>query len=413
MPAADTPLQVLVVDDNRSAAEAIALLLEREGHEVEVRFDGRSAIEVLSERSRKDHPFDLVLTDLRMEPIDGLGVVRAARRLDPPVDVMVFTAYGSVEAAVEAIRLGALDFLTKPVTADQLLRRVRSLHREAPPSGEIIGNSEATRQLRADASRLAEVRSTVLITGETGTGRTHLAQWLHSNGLDAALPLRILRPGASTSIEALRACGTVLLSAVDDWDEAFQAEVLRLLEQLEVGLPPRIIATASPEVGARAAEGEIRPELYFRLAVLMVRITPLRERPNDLLALMHQFIHQHARIYNKEPVFPDPDQLAGLRAHSWPGNAREVSNLAERAVVLGPQAYAMDIQHQRPSATTVPPLAEGFDLSRHLEETERVLLLRAIEQSGGDRPTMCRILGLERNTLRYKLNKYGLLDRLT
>lgn len=406
-------LQVLVVDDNRSAAEAIALLLQREGHSVEVRFDGRSAIELLSERSRGDAGFDLVLTDLRMEPIDGLGVVRAARRLDPPVEVMVFTAYGSVEAAVEAIRLGALDFLTKPVTADQLLRRVRSLHKEAPPSGEIIGNSEATRQLRNDAARLAEVRSTVLVTGETGSGRTHLAQWLHANGLDAALPLRTVRAGETPSLESVRASGTLLLPAVDDWDDTMQVTILRLLEQLDVGQPPRIIATASPEVEARAAEGRIRPELYFRLAVLIVRITPLRERPNDLVPLLHQFIHQHARVFNKDPVFPDPEQLASLRAHAWPGNAREISNLAERAVVLGAQAYTMSIKPLSPVDTSMPPLAEGFQLAAHLEETERTLLLRAIDQTGGDRPEMCRLLGLERNTLRYKLNKYGLLDRLS
>lgn len=406
-------LQVLVVDDNRSAAEAIALLLQREGHTVEVRFDGRSAIELLSERSREGEGFDLVLTDLRMEPIDGLGVVRAARRLDPPVEVMVFTAYGSVEAAVEAIRLGALDFLTKPVTADQLLRRVRSLYKDPPPSGELVGNSEATRQLRNDATRLAEVRSTVLVTGETGTGRTHLAQWLHANGLDAALPLRTVRAGENPSLESVRSSGTLLLPAVDDWDDTMQVTTLRLLEQLDVGQPPRIIATASPEVEARAAEGRIRPELYFRLAVLIVRITPLRERPNDLVPLLHQFIHQHARVFNKDPVFPDPEQLASLRAHAWPGNAREVSNLAERAVVLGGQAYTMSIKPLSPVETTMPALAEGFQLAAHLEETERTLLLRAIDQTGGDRPEMCRLLGLERNTLRYKLNKYGLLDRLS
>ncbi len=413
MPDNGRPLQILVVDDNVSAAEAIAILLEREGHEVEVRFDGRSAIELMSERARLERPLDLILTDLRMEPIDGLGVVRAARRLDPPVEVMVFTAYGSVEAAVEAIRLGALDFMTKPVSAEQLLRRVRSLYKQPAVGKAIIGGSESTRQLRQDAERLAEVRSTVLIIGETGTGRSHLARWLHSHGLDAGKPLKILRAGASPSLDEVLECGTLLLPAVDDWDDAMQVSVLRVLEQLEVGLPPRIIATASPDVEARAAEGRIRPELYFRLAVLMVRISPLRDRPNDLVPLLHQFIQQHARVFGKEPAFPDPEQLATLRAHAWPGNAREVSNLAERAVVMGTHAYDLQVTSVRPSTSKAPALGEGFQLAAHLESTERTLLLQAIEQTGGDRPAMCRLLGLERNTLSYKLNKYDLLGRLS
>jgi len=405
-------LQILVVDDNRTAAEAIALLLEREGHQVEACFDGRSAIERLSERHRSGPPFDLVLTDLRMEPVDGLGVVRAARRLAPPVDVMVFTAFGSVEAAVEAIRLGALDFLTKPVTADQLLLRVRALRKHDEAQVEVIGRSESTRQLRTDAARLAEVRSTVLITGETGVGRTHLARWLHSHGPDRDKVQLVLRPGEIASSTQIRAAGSLLLTAVDDWDDETQRRVLQELEQLDVGQPPRVIATASPEVDERVAAGRLRPELYFRLAVLVARISPLRERPNDIEPLLRHFVEGHARTFGKPPVVPDADQLQVLRAHAWPGNAREISNLAERAVVLGPSAFTMNIKPAGGAASSLPNLAQGFQLAGHLEQIERDLLIRAIEQSGGERPEMCRLLGLERNTLRYKLNKYGLLDRL-
>lgn len=405
-------LQILVVDDNRTAAEAIALLLEREGHHVEACFDGRSAIERLSERHQSGSHFDLVLTDLRMQPVDGLGVVRAARRLAPPVDVMVFTAFGSVEAAVEAIRLGALDFLTKPVTADQLLLRVRALRKHDGAEVEIVGKSEATRQLRADATRLAEVRSTVLITGETGVGRTHLARWLHSHGIDRDKNQLVLRPGEIASSTQIRDAGSLLLPAVDDWDDETQRRVLQELEQLDVGQPPRVIATASPEVDARVAEGRLRPELYFRLAVLVARISPLRERPNDIEPLLTHFVQSHASIFGKPPITPDSDQLRSLRVHAWPGNAREISNLAERAVVLGPSAFTMSIKPAGGTKASMPDLAHGFQLAGHLEQIERTLLIRAIEQSGGERREMCRLLGLERNTLRYKLNKYGLLDRL-
>ena len=204
----------------------------------------------------------------------------------------------------------------------------------------------------------------------------------------------------------------MLLTAVDDWDDETQRRVLQELEQLDVGQPPRVIATASPEVDERVAAGRLRPELYFRLAVLVARISPLRERPNDIEPLLRHFVEGHARTFGKPPVVPDADQLQVLRAHAWPGNAREISNLAERAVVLGPSAFTMNIKPAGGAASSLPNLAQGFQLAGHLEQIERDLLIRAIEQSGGERPEMCRLLGLERNTLRYKLNKYGLLDRL-
>ena len=401
-----TRLSVLVVDDNRTAADSIARLLGREGHTVEACYDGQTAVERL-----QDRPFDLVLTDLRMEPVDGMTVVKVARSCDPPVDVIVFTAFGSVEAAVEAMRLGALDFLTKPVTADQLLRRVRELRKQSDPSIVLVGESDATTQLREQAQSLANVRSTVLITGETGTGRSHLARWLHHNGLDRERPLVIARPNHLPSDRELSEAGTYLVPVVDDWTEDAQASLQRQLETLEAGRPPRVIATATPDVDMRVAHGTMRPELYFRLAVLVVRIPPLRERPADLAPLLRHFVKLHGAAFNKFAPEPSPEQLTTLSTHGWPGNVREVANLAERAVVLGASAFQMMIKPFTGPSSDLPPLSEGFNLPEHLEDIERTLLIRAIEQTSGDRPSMSRLLGLERNTLRYKLNKYNLLDR--
>lgn len=400
-------LSILVVDDNRVAADSMARLLSRENHKVEACYDGETAIGLL-----RQQPFDLVFTDLRMEPVDGMAVVKAARACDPPVDVIVFTAYGSVEVAVEAMRLGALDFLTKPVMADQLLRRVRDRGR-APPDAAIaiVGDSEATRALRDQASHLTQVRSTVLITGETGTGRSHLARWLHQHGLDRDKPLLVARPNHLPADGALEEAGTLLIPSVDDWSDDAQAALLRQLEALEAGRPPRVIATASPAVDLRAAHGDLRPELYFRLAVLVVRLLPLRERPADLEPLLRHFVQLHSQSFGKSAPMPGSEQVATLATHGWPGNVREVANLAERAVVLGPSAYEMTIKPFTGPSGGLPTLAEGFNLTEHLEEIERILLVRAMEQTSGDRPTMSRLLGLERNTLRYKLNKYGLLDR--
>lgn len=396
-------LQILVVDDNRTAAEAAAMLLQRDGHTVSVCFDGATAIGRLGVM-----PFDLVLTDLRMEPIDGIAVVRAARAQSPPVDAIVFTAFGSIEAAVEAMRHGAADFLTKPVTAEVLLRRVREYRAAAPPGLALVGESGAMEALRADAVRLAPVRSAVLIEGETGTGRRHLARWLHQNGPDPERPLRVALPGRP--VADLAESGLVLLSAIDDWPGPALTELQRQLALLEPGGPPRLVATAQPGLDARVASGTFPAELYFRLAVLPLRIPPLRDRPDDILPLLRHFLTAHARALGRPaPALPAP-ALASLAAHAWPGNLRELSNLAERAVVLGPGVLELP---PRAATETPPPPAwgPGFNLSAHMEQVERRVLLDAIQATGGDRAAMGRILGLERNTLRYKLNKYGLLER--
>ena len=400
------PLSVLVVDDNRSAAEAAALLLGRDGHRVEVCHDGAAAIARLQGAA-----FDLVLTDLRMEPVDGLAVVRAARACQPPVEAIVVTAFGSVDAAVDAMRLGALDFLTKPITADQLLQRVRDFRSAPSPGLALVGDSAEMEALRQQAVKLSQVRSTVLVVGETGVGRRHLARWLHQNGLDHDAPLVMAQPGRELDPSAVAAGGTLLIPLVDDWSPDAQTLLLRQLEGLEAGQPPRVIATASPDIEARVAQGAVPPELYFRLAVLVVRLRPLRERPDDIGPLLHHFVSLHGRVFGKQPAPPSAGQVRALEAHGWPGNTRELANLAERAVVLGPGAFDL-MPRSGAEPETSPTLAEGFNLSAHLEAVERELLRKAIDETGGDRSAMCRLLGLERNTLRYKLNKYDLL-RLT
>jgi len=407
MSVADTALQILVVDDNQTAAMAAAMLLRRDGHQVDVRHDGAAGIEALH-----DHPYDLVLTDLRMEPIDGLGVVRAARACVPPVDAIVMTAYGSVDAAVEAMRLGAIDFMTKPVTADQLRQRVKD-YRQAPARGlALVGESTAMQRIRETATRLASVRSTVLITGETGTGRRHLARWLHENGPDSDKPLVLAQAGRELSAEQLDQAGTLLLPNVDEWSASAHDTLQRQLYRLDVGEPPRIIATASPDIGDKAAAGELSAELYFRLAVLVMPLQPLRERPGDIAPLLHHFLDHHARVFGQPAPRPESDQVRRLQGHAWPGNLRELRNLAERAVVMGSHAFEMPVRPPTPTRSALPTLAEGFDLAQHLEWLEKTMLSRAVDQTGGDLKEMCRVTGLERNRLRYKLNKFDLMSRV-
>jgi DNA-binding NtrC family response regulator len=247
------------------------------------------------------------------------------------------------------------------------------------------------------------------LLGETGTGRRHLARWLHDNGPDAEGELTVAQPGRDLPRVDPSAPGTLLLPRVDNWSTEAQVRLLRQLELLAAEDAPRIIATASPELDQSGDAGALLPELYFRLAVLVVGLVPLRDRPGDLAPLLTHFLTQHSRHLGQPRPAPSPEQVARLAAHRWPGNLRELANLAERALVLGPSAF--DIA---PSLSKGPPatsLVEGFSLSTHMETVERSMLERAIEQTRGDRTAMARLLGLERNTLRYKLNKYDLLKR--
>ncbi len=400
-------LHILVVDDNQTAAMAAAMLLRRDGHNVDVKHDGQSAIVALQQGD-----YDLVLTDLRMEPVDGLAVVRAARACSPPVDAIVVTAYGSVDAAVEAMRLGAIDFMTKPITADQLRQRVRDF-RQTPTTGlALVGESTFMQELRSAATRLATVHSTVLITGEIGTGRRHLARWLHENGPDADRPLLIAHPGRDLPASVLPHAGTLLAPDIDAWTADAHHHLLRQLDTLDGAPPPRLIATASPDIGERVTAGQMSAELYFRLAVLVLHLDPLRDRPADIAPLLYYFLDHHGRVFRQPSVRPNGHQLQRLLAHAWPGNIREVRNLAERAVVMGTHTFNMPVNAPTETNDSLPQLAEGFDLANHLEQMERTLLVRAIEQTHGDLREMCRVTGLERNRLRYKLNKFELLDRV-
>ncbi len=403
------PVKVLVVDDNRVSADAMAKVLGREGCQVRAVYDGESAIAALKEQS-----FSLVLTDLCMEPVDGLAVVRAARSLCPAPEVLVFTGFGTVEAAVEAMRLGARDFLTKPVSAELLRHRVSEL-KTAPDEDEpisTVGESSFIVALRRDLAALAQVRSTVLLRGEPGTGRTHLARWLHANGPDRRLPFHVPDLSGKAGFSQLSRQGTILLRRVDTLDEERAIALLKLLEQLPLGEAPRVMATVYEGARERMISSRGVAELYYRLAVVVLDIPPLRQRSDDIPPLLRHFTRKYAGIYGRSPTEPSPRQLRMLASYQWPGNVRELANLAERAVVMGPRVF--DISGSPGPAIadgSLPELKDGFQLSPYMDSVERAILERAIRQTGGDRVQMCRILGLGRNTLRYKLRKYKLISQ--
>ncbi len=389
---------VLISDDNRSAADALCKVLRREGYDALAVYDGQSAIDRI-----RDGGIEIVLTDLKMEPLDGMAVLRAAKaQPDPPI-VLVFTGYGTVETAVQAMHLGALDFLTKPVTPTQLLQRLRELDGR----GSIITSGDADLwpgRLGRQLALVAGVTSTVLLIGEPGSGRGSAAARIHGLGGGSDTPMVAIPRPDRADAEKLSASSAVFFPSVDQ----LNAESAQHLERLLDALPPphdggpRIFASARPGWSAPAGGA-----LYYRLAVLVVDIPPLRDRIAELPLLIDRILEERSDLAGREAPRPTAAQLERLKAYHWPGNLREAAAVCERALVFGAQAYDLpDVPGRSPEA-----LQDGFNLSRYLETEERRLLEQALRQSGGDRTKMSKLLGVERNTLRYKLNKYGLLDR--
>ncbi len=402
-----TPLQVLIVDDNRSAADALARYLRRQGDEIQVAYGGEDAIALLDRTA-----FDLVLTDLKMEPVDGLSVLRAARNQRPPVEVIVFTAFGAVDVAVKAMRLGARDFLTKPVTVDQIAQRVEQVRTERSSSSEsvpadfvFVAESPLTRALLAHLKRAAAAPTPIWLTGEVGSGRGYVARALHRFGLNPNAPFSVRDLGREAPWPTE---GTVVLPNVDDLPDDLQRILHRSLSSVPDGV--RLVSTANVDGKRLVEEGKLRPELYYSLAVITATVPPLRVRSEDILPLLDVALEHFCSRYGCPKPALDTAQAARLQQHSWPGNVRELWNLAERAAVMGPEVFDIGESTSESPIPGMPQLEPGFDLTLYLESVEKSVLIEALRKCGGDRNLAGRILSVERNTLRYKLNKYGLLS---
>lgn len=401
-------MRILVVDDNRSSADALARALSKRGDAAEAVYDGESALARLDAAE----PPEMILTDLRMEPVDGIEVLRAARAHTPPVEVIVFTAYGEVGTAVEAMRLGARDFLTKPISLEQLVTRLDALSpipskndAAATPEAVFVAESSAARALCDTLERYAVTGADVWIQGEIGSGRDAAARYLHAHADGRAEPF--------TEIDLVRdgpfpATGTLLLAGVDTLPLDVQRKLAHRLRRLSPGV--RVITTASEQAEQRLREGNLDKDLFYRLAKLRVDVPPLRDRVADVLPLFRTALTSLAARYRR-PLPPISAELeADLLAYDWPGNLRELFNLAERSVLLASIPTAL--QPRTATGTLgLPDLSAPFRLSDYLEGVERRILEEALARCQGDRTAVGRLLGLERNTLRYKLQKYELLDR--
>jgi two-component system response regulator FlrC len=434
---------VLVVEDDAPLREALVDTLAFGGHEV----TGVAGADEALARLRQA-PYALMISDVHMPGVDGHQLLRAARRLQPDLPVILLTAYGTVQGAVEAMRDGASDYLQKPFASESLLGLARRYVPEAPgDSGDPVAADAASLRLLQLAARVAASDATVLITGESGTGKEVLARYVHRRSRRsagpfvaincAAIPESMLEAvlfgherGAFTGAHLSRAGkfelaqgGTLLLDEVSEMDLALQAKLLRVLQEREVEriggsqtirLDVRVIATSNRQLRDEVAAGRFREDLFYRLNVVPLRIAPLRDRPGDILPLVERALRRWSS--GGQPPELDDGARAALQSHAWPGNVRELENLVQRALVLagGRRLEAADLAFEgpgRPAAPSAPlpaPMEPASmptaDLGGELRERERRVIIEAILATGTREGAASR-LGISARTLRHKLQQ--------
>jgi two-component system response regulator HydG len=451
--------RILVVEDNDSLRAGVARALRASWSEVEEAASGERAIERI--RDTDCEPFDVVVSDVRLPGADGLAVLRAVRERDPRTSVLLMTAYGSIETAVEAMRFGAYDFVQKPVDLEQLelrvtralghrrlLAEVSELRRERAERSaveEIVGESPALRAAVDLALRVAPTRSTVLVTGETGTGKELIASLIHRSSPRAegplvkvncaALPETLLESelfgherGAFTGADRQRIGrfeqangGTLFLDEVGDMSPATQAKLLRVLQEQEfqrlggtrvLRTDARLISATNQDLAARMREGSFRGDLYFRLNVIRIQLPPLRERPDDLVALAHHFLRRFASELRRPLRGFTDEALERIRSHPWPGNVRELNNAIERGVLMaeGPRVGVEDLALA--ARAEAAPAAHGREAlpadGMKLRDHERALVLEALERSGFLQKDAAKLLGISRRKLNYMIRRMGI-----
>ncbi|MBH24649.1 MAG: transcriptional regulator [Myxococcales bacterium] len=443
--------RILVVDDETGARTALLELLKDEGYEVRGAPDGFKAIGILQQ-----WPCDLLLTDLRMPVMDGLTLLKKVKELRPEMVCIIMTAYGSVENAVEAMKLGADDYLTKPLNFDavevvlarafermDMMRELDELRRERTvpnPRTRIIGNSPPIQEVNKLIEQIATARATVLITGESGTGKELIARMIHEKSDRANAPFVRLHcaalsetlleselfgheKGSFTGATGRRQGrfeeadkGTLFLDEIGEIPMATQVKLLRFLQQREfervggnrtITVDVRIVAATNRDLQQAVREGDFREDLYFRLNVIHVKSPPLRTRRSDIPVLVRHFIVKYSEENRKQIKDITAEALDILMAYDWPGNVRELENVIERAVVLT-ESDIIDVNHLPPDfGQTTLSISHDIRIpGSSLAELERFAILKTYEATGGNTSETADMLGISVRKVQYKLKEY-------
>lgn len=457
---------LLIVDDERLTREALCRFL-RSKFNITSAEDGTVAINLL-----KNNKYTIVLTDLRMPGADGMQVLQCAMNQPEPPAVLVFTAYGGVTEAVNAVKAGAFDFVVKPVKLDELEVKLElasssyALHEEnrrlkaklsdkksvleaAPEAGEVVGTSPAMQTVFAAIDRIAPTKATVLLTGESGTGKEVAARLLHQkSGRSgkfipvhcAALSENLLESelfghekgaftGAVDSRKGrfeLAAGGTIFLDEIGEISPATQVKLLRVLENKvfervggteEIRSDARIIAATNKDLAQMAADGTFREDLFYRLNVINLKLPALRERQGDIVRLANAFLREYAAENGKNITGFTPEALDILAKWHWPGNVRELRNTVERVVVfatgetIGAEELPENIRTNsaiQNTADTTGDATPAPSTTLGLEDNEKLLIQRALAECGNNRTRAAEKLGISRRTLHRKINEYSL-----
>ena len=454
----DGQKHLLIVDDEGALREAIAERLADHGFAVAQADSGEQALQRLSEFA-----FDILITDLRLPGIDGRQVLQAALDRYPELIAIVITGFGTVKDAVEAIKQGASDFITKPFQFDALLHVLNSALEQRRLKSEnaylrsqleeryridgLVGRSRVMRDLFHLLETVAATSSTVLITGETGTGKELAARAIHHNSPRranrfvalncSAIPETLLEAelfghvrGAFTGAVGTRQGrleqahrGTLFLDEVGTMSPALQAKLLRVLQEREfervgdshtIKIDVRVIAATHSDLGKMVAEGTFREDLYYRLNVIPVHLPALRERRDDVPLLVQHFLQRLASESGRGTMTVSQEALRRLMAYPWPGNVRQLENAVERAVAFSNGRSHIDVQDLAPDIQTPPAPSDaaqvwfpddGLDFARYIEGVELALIKRSLERTQGNKRQAAKLLNLKRTTLIEKLKR--------
>jgi two-component system, NtrC family, response regulator AtoC len=450
--------KILVVDDEENLRHMLQVMLKKQGYQVEGAADGAEA---LHKATSGHHNF--ILCDIRMPTMDGRGFLKACADLGVQGTIIMMSAYGSVDDAIDCMKLGAYDYISKPFNSDEIAlvlkkaeererlkdenRRLREEVQETCGLGNIVSRSDQMAEIFRLIRKLADYKTTVLIQGESGTGKELIAKALHYTGVRknapfvavncGAIPEQLLESelfghvkGAFTDASVDKPGlfeeahgGTLFLDEIAELPFALQVKLLRVLQEEEIRrvgaassrkVDVRVISATSKDLAEEAAGGRFREDLFFRLNVFSLAVPPLRDRLEDVPLLVEHFIAKHGERMGKRGVVPSPEALKALVHYPWPGNVRELENAIERGLVLCdngtlnlsslPETVRRSLGPERRRV----PRPESLSIKTGAAQLERELIRRALEQTGGNRTHAARLLEISHRALLYKLKEYGI-----
>ena len=455
--------QILVVDDEVSMRRMLDILFRQEGYQVQTADSAEAALEAMNGR-----PFDLVISDIRMPGLSGVDLLRKLKGEDSQAEVVLMTAYASTDSAIEALKLGAFDYVTKPFQVEELVNVVRhALEKKALKEenvllkvelsqqekfGEIVGRNPRMRQIYAFIERIAPASSSVLIQGESGTGKELVARAIHQRSARAGRPFVAINCGGfpenlleselfghakgsfTGAIATKRGLfdaasgGTLFLDEIGETSPAMQVKLLRALQERTIRpvgseeehpVDARVLAATNQDLQRMIQEKRFREDLYYRVNVISIQVPPLRERREDIPLLVRFFVDKYARLWGREAPVLTQEALRILERYPWPGNVRELENVVERAMALaqGQRIESRDLPdevrgtHGAREVSGMELPESGFRLDDVIEATRAAYVQRAMELEGGVMVRAAKRLGITFRSMRYYVKKYGLQAR--